>query len=147
MTAASRLDRVRSGRLIPLVLFFLCLGVFAIVARPHIVAGQVPGDAPDALDYAYGAKALLHGSYVVKWVGPPSMGSADSNGVAHIPRYPPGYALLLLPAVALGGVSAAVWVNFASGLLLGILAAWVAVRLDGAWAAPVAVVTVLFTQT
>jgi 4-amino-4-deoxy-L-arabinose transferase-like glycosyltransferase len=130
---------------LPLILFFLCLAVFAIVARPHVVAGQVPGDAPDALDYAYGAQALLHGSYVVHWIGPASMGSADFNGIAHIPRYPPGYAILLLPAVALGGVSAAVWTNFACGLLLGILAAWLAVRLGDARAAPVAVGGSLFT--
>ncbi len=117
----------------------LCLGVFAVAVRPHIVTGEVPGDAPDALDYAYGAAALLHGSYTVQWIGPPSIGSADSNGVAHIPRYPPGYSLLLLPAVALGGVAAAVWVNYACALLLGAIIAWLAARLWDIRAAPAAV--------
>jgi hypothetical protein len=127
----------------PLVLLFACLAIFAVVARPHIIAGQVPGDPPDSLDYAYGAAALLHGHYIVQWVGPPSMGTADSNGVAHVPRYPPGYSILLMPAVALWGVAGAVWVNYFSGILLGVLAAWLAARLGGAWAAPLAVVSVL----
>ncbi len=120
--------------------FLLCLVVFGVVERPHVAPGTVPGDVPDALDYAYGAAALLHGSYTVQWIGPPSMGAADSNRVAHIPRYPPGYSALLLPAVALGGVTAAVWTNFLSALLLAVLAAWLATRLWDVAAAPVAAV-------
>jgi 4-amino-4-deoxy-L-arabinose transferase-like glycosyltransferase len=125
------------------VLLVLFLGGFAIVARPQIVAGHVPGASPDCLDYAYGAQALLHGSYVVQWLVPPSAATVGVDGLAHIPQYPPGYPILLVPAVALGGIAAAVWVNLGCGLLLGALAAWLAARLSDLRAAPLAAVAVL----
>jgi hypothetical protein len=108
------------------------LVVFALVARPIIIPGQVQGPRPDSLDYAYGAASLLRGRYVADW-----------DGVPHTPRYPPGFSILLTPAVALAGVEGAVWVPYIAGVLLGALAALLGARLGGTLAAPLAVGTVL----
>jgi hypothetical protein len=105
---------------------------FAALVRPPVTPGQVRGPLPDSRDYAYGAEALLSGRYVVSWDGTPD-----------VPRYPPGFSVLLLPAVALGGVASAVWIPFLAALALGSIAAVLAARLGGAIAAPIAVVTVL----
>src|SRR5438128_5750183 len=72
----------------------LLFAVFAPLSWPVISPGTLTGDIkPDSYDYAYGALALLHGRYLVDW-----------SGTLQIPRYPPGFSLLLVPAVALGGV-------------------------------------------
>jgi hypothetical protein len=127
------------------VLLALTLGLLAVYAvrtRPGTLAvdsilqpGNIPGPAPDSGDYAYGALALLHGRYVVDWDGPP-----------RVPRYSPGFPILLLPAVATGGVGAADRVPAAAGLLLGGVVVLLAWRLAGPVAAPLAVVLVLFPQ-
>src|SRR5688500_17702547 len=104
------------------------LVAFAVFAWPVITPGIVPGAHPDSYDYAYGALALLQGEYVVAWDGPP-----------RLPIYPPGFSVLLMPAVALGGVEASVWVPFLAGLALGVMAAVLAMRLSRPIAAPLAV--------
>jgi hypothetical protein len=116
------------------------LAVDAVRTRPGTLAvdsiiqpGNIPGPAPDSGDYAYGARALLHGQYVVDWDGPP-----------HIPRYAPGFPILLMPAVATGGVGTTDRVPAAAGLLLGVTVALLAWRLAGALAPPLAVILVLF---
>ncbi|HZT06773.1 MAG TPA: hypothetical protein VFC51_07055 [Chloroflexota bacterium] len=107
---------------------------FALIAWPTVVPSQVPGPLPDSRDYAFAAEGLLHGAYEVSWDGP-----------SHVPRYSPGFSILLIPAVAVGGISGAVWVPFASALLLGVLAAILASRIGEPLAAPVAVAATLFT--
>lgn len=113
-------------------LVVVLLAIFALAAWPTVTPGQVRGPRPDSFDYAYGAVALLDGRYVVDWDGAP-----------RVPRYTPGFSLLLTPAVAAGGVESAIWVPYGTGLALGALAALMAARLGGPLAAPVAVVTVL----
>lgn len=112
----------------------LLLAVFALLTWPVISPGILTGDIkPDSYDYAYGALALLHGRYLVDW-----------SGTLQVPRYPPGFSILLAPAVALGGVESAVWMSFGAALLLGLLAAALAWRLGGPTAAPVAIALTLF---
>lgn len=106
------------------------LAGFGLAAGP---SRHVPVDS-DTYDYAYGALALLHGSYEAEWPGVS----------LHIPRYSPGFALMLTPAVALGGVQSAGWVPYLCGLLLGLLVAWLAALVSKPIAAPLAVATVLF---
>lgn len=117
------------ANLAALTLTTLLIGLLAIGTLPHPVASRVPGPLPDAPDYAYGALALLHGRYTVSWDGP-----------ARTPRYSPGFPLLLIPAVALGGVAAAVWVAWLALLGLAAATAALAWRGGGCWAAPLAVV-------
>jgi hypothetical protein len=113
----------------------LLISCLAIATLPHPVPGQVPGPLPDSPDYAYGALALLHGHYTVSW-----------DGLARVPRYSPGFPLLLVPAVALGGVAAAVWVSWLALIALATGLAALAWRVGGCWAAPLAVV-LLFGAT
>jgi len=54
-------------------------------------------------------------------------------------------SILLMPIVAVAGVTQAVWVPYALGLLLGVLVAGMAARLSGPGAAPLAVAAVLGT--
>ena len=125
------------GRSLSAVASFCVIGLllvtFAIGAFPAVVPGLVPGYAPDSEDYAYGAVALLQGRYVVDW-----------DGIPHVPRYTPGYSALLAPAVAFGGVDAAVFVPYAFGLVSAMTAALIAWRLAGPLAAPVAAFAVLY---
>ncbi|MGN6812192.1 MAG: hypothetical protein ACTHMP_15090 [Thermomicrobiales bacterium] len=123
----------RSANLLATALTALIIGVFALWALPQPVAGAVPGFLPDSPDYAYGALALLTGHYTVAWDGAP-----------HMPRYAPGFAVLLMPAVALGGVAAAVWVSYLAALALAASVAGLAGRLGGTWAAPLAALLVLW---
>jgi hypothetical protein len=122
------------SRILSTLLVVLLLAAFAALVRPEIVPGDIPGGvAPDSYDYAYGAQSLLRGQYVVDWDG--SLG---------VPHYPPGFSFLLVPAVALGGIEAAVWVSYAAAFVLGLLAALLAARLGHLTAAPLAVLTTMF---
>jgi hypothetical protein len=113
----------------------LVMIAFTVLVRPFTGPGLLAGDIrPDSYDYAYGAAALLHGSYIVDWDGEP-----------RVPRYPPGFSVLLMPAVALGGVHAAVWVPYTMALGLAGLCALVAARLGRPIAAPIAALLTLFT--
>lgn len=116
-----------------LLMVGILIAVFAVGAFPDVTPGVVPGYAPDSQDYAYGAEALLRGTYIVDW-----------DGVPHVPRYTPGYSALLVPAVALGGVGAAVLVPYAFALISAAAAAFLAWRLAGPLAAPVAAFAVLY---
>jgi 4-amino-4-deoxy-L-arabinose transferase-like glycosyltransferase len=89
---------------------------------------------PDALLYAQGAQSILQGHY-----------TATYQGVVQTPRYTPGFSLLLAPAVAVGGLDAAVWVAYAAAVGLAATAALVAWRVAGPLAAPVAIVLVAYT--
>src|SRR5262249_50272344 len=109
------------------------IGAFALLVRPNAGPGEVHGPPPDSFDYAFGAVSLLHGQYVVDWDGTP-----------HIPRYPPGFSLILAPAVAVGGVAAANWVPYAAAIVVGVLSATLAARLGGPLAAPLAALTTLY---
>lgn len=133
---AARSLASRVLRSVPTVLVALATGCILAVylgsMRPEIRPGAVPGPLPSSHDYAYGAQALLSGRYVVDW-----------SGTAYVPRYPPGFPLLLLPAVAIGGVEAAVMVPYLAAAALALLAALVAVRVRGPIAAPLAVFLVL----
>jgi hypothetical protein len=130
---AEKHNWLRRGR-VGIALGMVMLIVFAVLARPTAVPGRIPGPTPDAPDYAYMAAALLHGSYLV-----------DYDGSLHATRYTPGFPVLLMPAVALGGVEAAVWVPFICALALGVLLILVAVKLAGGTAAPLAVLLTMFT--
>jgi len=110
----------------------LLVATFALGAFPELAPGVVPGYAPDSQDYAYGAEAVLHDNYVVDW-----------DGHAHLPRYTPGYSVLLAPAVAIGGAGAAVLVPYVFALVSA-GAAGLAWRLAGPLAAPVAAFAVLY---
>jgi len=112
------------------------IAFFAVLTRPQVTAGPLPGGVePDSYDYAYGAQSLLGGRYVVDWDG----------GAPRVPRYPPGFSILLVPAVRLGGVNAAVWVPYLMALLLGALGAILVTTLSRPVAAPLAAVLLLFT--
>lgn len=113
----------------PLVITLALLAVFGFLSLP----GPYGFVQFDSFDYAYGALALLHGTYLVEWPGM----------AAHIPRYAPGFSLLLAPAVALGGIQAAVWVPYLCALALGLLVAYLAALVGRPLAAPWAVATVL----
>ncbi len=115
-----------------LVLASLLLLAFATIAWPDIEPGEIPGG--DAVEYVHVAAALLHGTHLVDYDGPPRP-----------TRYTPGFPLMLAPAVAVGGLEAAVWVSYLAALVLGALAALLAFTLGGGLAAPLAVVLVLFT--
>jgi hypothetical protein len=78
-------------------------------------------------------KSLLHGSYLVDYDSPPRP-----------TRYTPGFSVLLVPAVALGGLEAGVWVVYVSVLVLGCLAALLAWRIGGGLAATLAGLLALF---
>lgn len=87
----------------------------------------------DGSEYAHLAQSLLHGSVLVDYDSPP-----------RLTRYTPGFSILLMPAVALGGLEAAVWVPFIAALALGVLVAFVAWRAAGSGlAAPLAALLVL----
>ncbi len=119
-----------------IVLTAAVIAFFAVLTRPQVAAGPLPGGVvPDSYDYAYGAQSLLGGRYVVDWDG----------GAPRVPRYPPGFSVLLVPAVALGGVNAAVWVPYLMALLLGALGAILATTLSGLVAAPLAAILLLLT--
>lgn len=117
-----------------LVLAGLVLVFFASSALPVVKRGEIPGP-DDAREYAYLSAALLHGSYLVDYDGPPRPA-----------RYTPGFPILLLPAIAVGGLESSIWVPYLSALLLGALAAGLAWRLGGGLAAPIAVGLVLFND-
>src|SRR5690242_8991618 len=128
--------RGASGRsAAPVLLTAIVLAVFAAVAWPHTGPGEFPGVIGDSLEYTYGAESLLQGHYLVSWDG----------GPPRTPQYPPGFSLLLVPAVALGGFSAAPWTPFITGLLAGMLAAVVGAKLAGRLVAPLAAASVLFS--
>jgi hypothetical protein len=119
----------------------ICLTVFLLVRDatriwPRPTNGEVPGFVPDTPDYVQGAQAILRGEYVVDW----------DWGVPHVPRYPPGFSMLLAPAVAIGGPDATVFVSFAAALAIGMAAAAIAARLSGPLAAPLAVFLVLYVK-
>jgi len=130
----------RAGGLAQGLFLFLTLwllGTTLFVARPMIAPGRVPGPAPDSPDYAYGAAALLAGRYEVEWPG--------QGGERHVPRYSPGFSIMLMPAVALGGVAAAAWVPYlALAALLG-LTVLLALRLAGPCAAFLVTLLLLFS--
>jgi 4-amino-4-deoxy-L-arabinose transferase-like glycosyltransferase len=90
--------------------------------------------ATDASDYAHLAEALLHGSVIVDYDGGPPRFS----------RYTPGFSVLLMPAVAIGGLESAVWVCFAATLALGLLAARLGWLVGGPLAGLMATLLVLF---
>src|SRR5437870_1408386 len=83
--------------------------VFARMVWPTITPGLLPGS--DAKEYVHLSQSFLHGSYLVDYDGPP-----------RLTRYTPGFSILLMPAVALGGPESGVWVSYLAGLVLGILA-------------------------
>lgn len=123
------------------LLLFLTVWLIAatlLVAHPKIVPGRVPGPAPDSPDYAYGAAALLMGHYEVEWPG--------VGGERHVPRYSPGFSIMLMPAVAWGGVGAAVWIPYLSIIVLLCLSALLALRLAGAGAAFLVTLLLLFSN-
>ncbi|MBV9358986.1 MAG: hypothetical protein JO023_26050 [Chloroflexi bacterium] len=105
------------------------MAAFVALVRPARDE-SLPGDT---YDYAYGAAALLRGSYLVDW-----------NASPHMPRYPPGFSVLLMPAVALGGVQAAAAETYGMALVLAALCALVAARVAGPAASPIAVLLALF---
>jgi hypothetical protein len=104
--------------------------VFAHTVWPTITPGLLPGS--DAQEYAHLSQSLLHGSYLVDYDGPP-----------RLTRYTPGFSILLMPAVALGGMESGVWVPYLSALVLGILAGLLAWRIGGGLAPTFAVLLVL----
>jgi hypothetical protein len=118
-----------------LLIAAILLGYFAVRSWPTPAPIEALGPAPDTPDYIGGAMSLLRGAYVVDWDGPP-----------RTPIYPPGFSLLLLPAVALGGPTASVWVPYIAALLLGLVSLFVAVRISSFIAAPLAVFFVLFAS-
>src|SRR4051812_11867046 len=73
----------------------LLVGFAAIALKGAATVGML-GPTPDAWDYAYGAQALLHGSYTVGW-----------DGTSRLSNFTPGTSLLMAPLVALGGVASA----------------------------------------
>lgn len=118
---------MRYDRLAVILTLFM-LAMFAIATWPEPVApGHVAGEVkPDGYDYAYGDRSLLQGSYIVTW-----------DGTTRPAIYPPGMSVLLMPAVAIGGVESAIWIVYLMYLALGILAAVIAARLGGPLAAPI----------
>lgn len=90
-----------NGRLIQRA---LAAGVFvlALVAReaqPHTLPTLALGPRPDALEYVAGAQAIAqYGRYFLQ-VGPERLR----------PRYPPGFSMVLAPAVALGVPAESLW--------------------------------------
>jgi hypothetical protein len=125
-SAATRRSTLIAGGLVVLAML-----AFACLVQP---AGDEPGSLPgDNYDYAYGAAALLHGSYIVAW-----------NASPHIPRYPPGFSILLMPGVAMGGVQAAAWETYATAFALAGLCALLAAQVSGPAAAPIAALLALF---
>jgi hypothetical protein len=113
------------------LLTVVLLATFAMATGP----GRFGVEVPDSLEYLQGAVALLQGGYVVNW-----------DGVPHVPRYSPGFALTLAPAIVVGGVEAAPWVPYLFGLALGATAAVIAARVAGPLAAPLTVATVLLAR-
>lgn len=133
------MNTTRSINLLAAALAALTIGLFALAHRPHPAAGVIPGPDTDASEYAYGALALLHGAYTVNYP------RGILGGVPHVPRFTPGLAALLAPAVALGGVEAAVWAPYLAALALLVLAAGLAWRLGGPVAAMLATVSLATT--
>ena len=117
-----------------LVLALLIVLAYGLLALPKIEPGSIPGPKPDTPDYVHLAQALLHGSVLVDYDGPP-----------HLTRYSLGFPILLMPAVALGGLEATVWVPYLAALVLGILAALIAWRTGGGLAAPLAALLTLYS--
>jgi hypothetical protein len=111
----------------------LLLAVFAARSLSSAAVG-ILGPMPDAWDYAYGAKALLHGSYTVEW-----------DGTSRLSNYTPGTSFLMAPLVALGGVDAATYLGALSGVLAGLVVATIVWRVARPAAAPLAVALVLAT--
>lgn len=118
-------------RLPPLILVALMLLLFTRFTWP----GRYAPVLPDSMDYQYAAVSLLHGGYTVDW-----------DGAARVPRYTPGFPVLLTPAVAIGGPDAVAWVPYIMALGLGVLAALVAWRVAGPLAAPLAVALILYAR-
>jgi hypothetical protein len=118
--------------LVALLLTGVVLGVFAAGNRPG--TGTIPPGGDSA---AYLAQAAS----IVSGQDPRLVAGAEDAG-----RYTPGFALVLAPFVALGGVTGALWVELVSALLLGGVAATLAWRLAGPLAAPLAAALVLFNS-
>jgi hypothetical protein len=117
-----------------LLLALLVVLVFARIMLPSILVVQpdeIPG--PDAPEYVHLSAALLHGSYLVDYDGPPRP-----------TRYTPGFPLLLMPVIAIGGFASAVWVSYFAALVLSLLAALLAWRVGGGLAPAPATALVLF---
>jgi hypothetical protein len=129
------LKRTPGRSMPPVLLTVIVLAIFAAVACPHTGPGEFPGVIGDSLEYTYGAESLLQGHYLVSWDG----------GPPRPPLYPPGFSLLLVPAVALGGFSAAPWTPFITGLLAGTFAAVIGAKLAGRLVAPFAAACVQFS--
>src|ERR1700694_2828867 len=100
----------RKSRFFGLCLAFVPVLVFAYMVWPTITPGLLPGG--DAEEYAHLSQSLLHGSYLVDYDG----------GPPRLTRYTPGFSILLMPAVAFGGLESALWVPYLSALVLGTLA-------------------------
>jgi hypothetical protein len=60
-----------------------------------------------------------------------------------LPRYSPGFPLLLVPFIFVGGPDAAAWASFVATLVLAVAAALIAIRLAGLWALPLVELLVL----
>jgi|CXWL01.1.fsa_nt_gi hypothetical protein len=98
--------------------FLLALG--AREARPHTEPAAALGPRPDALEYVAGAQAIVQDGRYFLQVG--------SERVR--PRYPPGFSLLLAPALAIGVPPESLW--RVSGLFGAALAVVVGVLAAGA---------------
>lgn len=102
--------------------FLLALGVREL--RPHTQPSALLGPRPDSLEYVAGAQAIVQDGRYFLQVGPDQVR----------PRYPPGFSLLLAPALALGVPPSALWrvtAGFGAALavLLGVVAVGVVRRL------------------
>src|ERR1700687_3982324 len=92
-------NRARCSSWFGFVFALLLIGLYGFLARPEPGSGFSPGS--DAQEYVHLALALEHGSHLVDYDGPPRP-----------TRFTPGFPLLLIPALALGGFASAVWVPY-----------------------------------
>ena len=129
--AASTGVRLRVQVLAAPFLTLILLATFAVATGP----GRFGIEVPDSLEYSHGRRRLMQGTYVIDW-----------DGVPHVPRYTPGFAVMLIPAIVIGGVEAAPWVPYLFGLALGVTGALTAARIAGPLAAPLTVATVLLAR-
>ncbi|MDX1998950.1 MAG: hypothetical protein SF066_14635 [Thermoanaerobaculia bacterium] len=98
--------------------FLLALGVREL--RPHTQPAALLGPRPDSLEYVAGAQAIVQDGRYFLQVGPDAVR----------PRYPPGFSLLLAPALAVGVPPPALWrvtafYGAALAVLVGVVAAGV----------------------